>query len=168
MTHMVHKAPVPAISSSSSSVMEDPKTGGSSQNNDIKDEASVEAPAALLKQDKGWKLEEKGWKGVPSVTPAKNQTKYKEEYGYIVTNKRYKHCHVFSSPNCLSNSLHICHSSIPFFLMASKPLTLNGLFVCVCGFLCILWCLCLYVACQCVSLQSPLSFWCCSSFGGPD
>ncbi|XP_017336981.1 receptor-type tyrosine-protein phosphatase-like N isoform X3 [Ictalurus punctatus] len=87
MTHMVHKAPVPAISSSSSSVMEDPKTGGSSQNNDIKDEASVEAPAALLKQDKGWKLEEKGWKGVPSVTPAKNQTKYKEEYGYIVTNK---------------------------------------------------------------------------------
>lgn len=95
MTHMVGKAPGPAISSSSSSDIDGPNTGGSSQTNDITGEASVESPAALLKQDKGWKVEEKGWKGAPDTTPAKNQTKYKEEYGYIVTNKRYNHCHVF-------------------------------------------------------------------------
>lgn len=142
MTHMVEKAPVPAMSSSSSSALEGPNIGGSSQSNDIKEEASA-APAALLKQDKGWKVEEKGWKGVPNKTPAKNQTKYKEEYGYIVTNKRYNHCHMCSAAKCLSNLLHISHSSIPFFLMASEPFTLDGLFVCVCGFfLCILLCLC--------------------------
>lgn len=132
MTHMVEKAPAQAISSSPSSVMEGPNTGGPSQSNDVKEEASVEAPAALLKQDKGWKVEEKGWKGVLNTTPAKNQTKYTEEYGYIVTNKRYNHCHMCSSAKCLSNSLHSSHSSIPFFLMASKPFTLDGLFVCVC------------------------------------
>lgn len=149
MTHRAQKAPPPAISSSSSTAVEG---GGSSQTNDIKEEASVEAPAALLKQDKGWKVEEKGWKGVPSTTPAKNQTKYKEEYGYIVTNKRYNHCHMCSSAKCLSYAPFIHPIET-----ASKPFTLDGLFVCVCGFLCILWCLCLYVACHCVSLQSPLS-----------
>ncbi|KAK3575159.1 hypothetical protein QTP86_020933, partial [Hemibagrus guttatus] len=87
MTHMVEKAPAQAISSSPSSAMEGTNTGGPSQSNDVKEEASVEAPAALLKQDKGWKVEEKGWKGVLNTTPAKNQTKYTEEYGYIVTNK---------------------------------------------------------------------------------
>lgn len=94
MTHMVQKAPAPAISSSSSSstAVQGLGTGDSSQNNDIKEEAGVEAPAALLKHDKGWKVEEKGWKGVPNATPAKNQTRNKEEYGYIVTNKRYNMC----------------------------------------------------------------------------
>ncbi|XP_053353724.1 receptor-type tyrosine-protein phosphatase-like N isoform X2 [Clarias gariepinus] len=87
MTHRAQKAPVPAISSTSSAVVESPDIDGSTKSNDIKEEASVEAPAALLKQEKGWKVEEKGWKGVPNTTPAKNQTKYKEEYGYIVTNK---------------------------------------------------------------------------------
>ncbi|KAK2857625.1 hypothetical protein Q7C36_005544 [Tachysurus vachellii] len=87
MTHMGEKASAPAISSSSSSAMEGPNTGGSPQSNDIKEEASLEAPPALMKQDKGWKVEEKGWKGVLNTTPAKNQSQYKEEYGYIVTNK---------------------------------------------------------------------------------
>ncbi|XP_058258917.1 receptor-type tyrosine-protein phosphatase-like N isoform X2 [Hemibagrus wyckioides] len=87
MTHMVEKAPAQAISSSPTSAMEGPNTGGPSQSNDVKEEASIEAPAAFLKQDKGWKVEEKGWKGVLNTTPAKNQTKYTEEYGYIVTNK---------------------------------------------------------------------------------
>ncbi|XP_060724607.1 receptor-type tyrosine-protein phosphatase-like N isoform X1 [Tachysurus vachellii] len=84
MTHMGEKASAPAISSSS---MEGPNSGGSPQSNDIKEEASLEAPPALMKQDKGWKVEEKGWKGVLNTTPAKNQSQYKEEYGYIVTNK---------------------------------------------------------------------------------
>ncbi|XP_047669241.1 receptor-type tyrosine-protein phosphatase-like N isoform X2 [Tachysurus fulvidraco] len=87
MTHMGEKASAPAISSSSSSAMEGSNIGGSPQSNDIKEEASLEAPAALMKQDKGWKVEEKGWKGVLNATPAKNQSQYKEEYGYIVTNK---------------------------------------------------------------------------------
>lgn len=91
MTHVVQKAPVPGIPSTPSSALKSPNRGGSSQTNYITEEASVVAPAALLKQEKGWKVEEKGWKGVPQ-----NQTKYKEEYGYIVTNKRYSHGHVFN------------------------------------------------------------------------
>ncbi|TSK62561.1 Receptor-type tyrosine-protein phosphatase-like N [Bagarius yarrelli] len=88
MTHMVGKAPVPAIFPASSSAKNNPNTGGGSlQVNDIKEEGGVASSAALMKQDKGWKGEEKGWKGVPKTAPAKNQTNYKEEYGYIVTNK---------------------------------------------------------------------------------
>lgn len=159
MTHMVEKAPVPAMSSSSSSALEGPNIGGSSQSNDIKEEASA-APAALLKQDKGWKVEEKGWKGVPNKTPAKNQTKYKEEYGYIVTNKRYNHCHMCSAAKCLSNLLHISHSSIhPILLNGIRTLHI-GWTICLClwGFFYVFCCACvLYVACQCVYLQSPIS-----------
>ncbi|XP_046726717.1 receptor-type tyrosine-protein phosphatase-like N isoform X3 [Silurus meridionalis] len=87
MTHMVQKAPVPAISPPSTFAMEGSINDVSSKTNDIKEEERVEPPAALLKQEKGWKVEEKEWKGVPNTSPAKNQTKYKEEYGYIVTNK---------------------------------------------------------------------------------
>lgn len=135
MTHRAQKAPVPAISSTSSAVVESPDTDGSTKSNDIKEEASVEAPAALLKQEKGWKVEEKGWKEVPNTTPAKNQTKYKEEYGYIVTNKRYSRCHMCSS-------LYLSYSSIPFFLMAINPFTLDGLLFCV--FVCVFF----YVLCS--------------------
>lgn len=130
MTHIAQKAPASVISSSSSSAMEDPNNGGSSQTNDIKEEAGVEAPVALLKQEKGWKVEEKGWKGVPNTMATKNQTKYKEEYGYIVTNKRYNHWHICSTAKCLSN--------FPFIHL----ILLNGIITLDIGWII---CLCLWV-----------------------
>ncbi|KAL7826150.1 hypothetical protein SRHO_G00338880 [Serrasalmus rhombeus] len=83
MKHVVEKPPTPAISSSPA-----PAPEGTLQNNDITAGASVLGPPAPLKQEKeGWKGEEKVWKGVPNATPVKNQTKYKEDYGYIITNQ---------------------------------------------------------------------------------
>uniref|UniRef100_A0A3B1IT93 Protein tyrosine phosphatase receptor type N n=1 Tax=Astyanax mexicanus TaxID=7994 RepID=A0A3B1IT93_ASTMX len=81
MTHLVEKPPVAAVSSSS--------TGSkmSLKNNDISEGASVPGPLSPLKQEKGWSGEEKVWKGVSNTAPVKNQTQYKEEYGYIITNQ---------------------------------------------------------------------------------
>ncbi|XP_066520203.1 receptor-type tyrosine-protein phosphatase-like N isoform X2 [Hoplias malabaricus] len=80
MTHVVEKPPNPAMSSSSAHE-------GFMQNNVITQGASIPGPPAPLKQDKGWKGEEKVWKGALNAAPVKNQTKYKEEYGYIITNQ---------------------------------------------------------------------------------
>lgn len=85
MTHVVEKPSEPAIPSTSSSSS---APEGSLQNNNIIKGDSVPGPPAPLKQEKGWKGEEKVWKGVSNKSPIQNQTKYKEEYGYIVTNQR--------------------------------------------------------------------------------
>ncbi|KAI4880659.1 hypothetical protein NFI96_013442, partial [Prochilodus magdalenae] len=82
MTHVVEKPPAPAKPSLSTPALE-----GTLQNNDITEGARVLVAPAPLKQEKGWKGEEKVWKGIPNATPVKNQTKYKEEYGYIITNQ---------------------------------------------------------------------------------
>ncbi|XP_062853739.1 receptor-type tyrosine-protein phosphatase-like N [Trichomycterus rosablanca] len=79
MKHTMQKGPGQVISSSSSA-QDGHKTVGSLQINDIKDGYNAVLPPALIKQDKGWKE-------VPSAAQVKNQTKYKEDYGYIVTNK---------------------------------------------------------------------------------
>lgn len=80
MTHLSEKPPVPVAVSSSR-----PKIP--LQNNDISEGAIVPGPPSPLKQEKGWTGEEKVWKGVPNTAPVKNQTQYKEEYGYIITNQ---------------------------------------------------------------------------------
>lgn len=81
MTHLVEKPAATVISSSSTG----PKM--SLKNNDISEGAGVPGPLSPLKQEKGWTGEEKVWKGVSNTAPVKNQTQYKEEYGYIITNQ---------------------------------------------------------------------------------
>lgn len=91
MTHVVEKASAPATNSSFPSQLNPgPKTSpkspgspGSSQDNSIPMGASALGPSAL-KQEEG-----RLGKGALSVPPGNNETKLKEEFGYIVTNQRY-------------------------------------------------------------------------------
>lgn len=89
MTHVVEKASAPATNSSFSSPLNpgletSPKGSlGAPQDNSIPMGASVLQPSSL-KQEEG-----RLGKGALSVKPGKNETKLKEEFGYIVTNQRY-------------------------------------------------------------------------------
>ncbi|XP_016342132.1 receptor-type tyrosine-protein phosphatase-like N isoform X1 [Sinocyclocheilus anshuiensis] len=87
MTHVVEKASAPATNSSFNSPLNPgPKTSpkgsqGASQDNSIPIGASALGPSSL-KQEDGLL-----GKGALSVKPGKNETKLKEEFGYIVTNQ---------------------------------------------------------------------------------
>ncbi|KAK2888995.1 hypothetical protein Q8A67_014370 [Cirrhinus molitorella] len=87
MTHVVEKASAPATNSSFPSPLNprpetSPKTSlGASKDNSIPMGASVLGPSSL-KQEEG-----QLGKGALSVKPGKNETKLKEEFGYIVTNQ---------------------------------------------------------------------------------
>lgn len=91
MTHVVEKASAPATNSSFPSPLnprpetphKSPGSPGTSQDNSIPMGASALGPSAL-KQEEG-----RLGKGALSVQPGKNETKLKEEFGYIVTNQRY-------------------------------------------------------------------------------
>ncbi|KAK9972846.1 hypothetical protein ABG768_023608 [Culter alburnus] len=91
MTHVVEKASAPATNSSFSSQLKpgpetSPKTLGSpgtSQDNSIPMGASALGPSAL-KQEEG-----RLGKEALSVPPGNNETKLKEEFGYIVTNQSH-------------------------------------------------------------------------------
>lgn len=81
MKHTMEKTPERIISSSSIA-QDDLKTVGSMQINNIKDRYNAAFSPDLMKQDKGWKE-------VPPAPQIKNQSKFKEDYGYSATNKRY-------------------------------------------------------------------------------
>uniref|UniRef100_A0A673KE78 Receptor-type tyrosine-protein phosphatase-like N n=1 Tax=Sinocyclocheilus rhinocerous TaxID=307959 RepID=A0A673KE78_9TELE len=87
MTHVVEKASAPATNSSFNSPLNPgPETSpkgsqGASQDNSIPIGASALGPSSL-KQEDGLL-----GKGALSVKPGKNETKLKEEFGYIVTNQ---------------------------------------------------------------------------------
>lgn len=89
MTHAVEKASAPATKSSFNSPLNtgpeiSPKgSQGASQDNSVPIDASALGPSSL-KQEDG-----RLGKGALSVKPGKNETKLKEEFGYIVTNQRY-------------------------------------------------------------------------------
>lgn len=89
MTHVMEKASAQATNSSFPSplnpVPENSPKGsqGASQDNYIPLGASVLRPSSL-KQEEG-----RLGKGTLSVKPRKNETKLKEEFGYILTNQRY-------------------------------------------------------------------------------
>ncbi|XP_059427383.1 receptor-type tyrosine-protein phosphatase-like N isoform X2 [Carassius carassius] len=85
MTHVVEKASAPATNSSNSS-LNGAKTSpegsqGASQDNSIPIGSSVLGPSSLKQEDGQL------GKGALSVKPGKNETKLKEEFGYIVTNQ---------------------------------------------------------------------------------
>ncbi len=89
MTHVVEKASAPATNSSFNSPLNpgpepSPKgSQGASQDNSIPIGASALGPSSLKQEDGQL------GKGALSVKPGKNETKLKEEFGYIVTNQRY-------------------------------------------------------------------------------
>lgn len=89
MTHVMEKASAQATNSSFPSPLNPvPETSpkgsqGASQDNYIPLGASVLRPSSL-KQEEG-----RLGKGTLSVKPRKNETKLKEEFGYILTNQRY-------------------------------------------------------------------------------
>lgn len=87
MTHVVEKASAPASNSSNSLLNHGSETSpkgsqGASQDNSTPIVASALGPSSLKQEDGQL------GKGALSVKPGKNETKLKEEFGYIVTNQR--------------------------------------------------------------------------------
>lgn len=91
MTHVVEKASAPATNSSFPSQLnpglktspKSPGSPGTSQDNSVPVGTSALGPSSL-KQEEG-----RLGKGALSVPQGNNETKLKEEFGYIVTNQRY-------------------------------------------------------------------------------
>ncbi|XP_026115186.1 receptor-type tyrosine-protein phosphatase-like N isoform X3 [Carassius auratus] len=86
MTHVVEKASAPASNSSNSLLNHGSETSpkgsqGASQDNSTPIGASALGPSSLKQEDGQL------GKGALSVKPGKNETKLKEEFGYIVTNQ---------------------------------------------------------------------------------
>ncbi|XP_052415079.1 receptor-type tyrosine-protein phosphatase-like N isoform X4 [Carassius gibelio] len=86
MTHVVEKASAPASNSSNSLLNHGSETSpkgsqGASQDNSTPIVASALGPSSLKQEDGQL------GKGALSVKPGKNETKLKEEFGYIVTNQ---------------------------------------------------------------------------------